>query len=788
MTAHTGRGLEARRVLLVGPGVSDGRRRTWAYLTRPLMNLGHRVYLSDTDAAKSPEILASTFEWNVRTNRPHLVVHVADGVDAHDAGISRLTASGEATTVLVNHPFALDPIGVGGTPRSTAAAHHLELAIGDDRPLMTDPTCFLAPDRAPSVDVIAFGPRSRAGEEVAAELAGRGVSFRLLDPSWDGHPLLRGLAYGRPPVRFLTRRLGRGRVVLVLPSAHRAETELRLLEASCAGRPVVDLEAPGVARDVPGALAAALGAAPTPAPTTGWSDAWPGLVDEAMAVHDPEPPARSFWSFNTVPPSRPKVAVLTSVYRGADYLIDAVDSLLDQTMSDIEVMLLDDGSDDETTEMIEMLSKEDRRVRGFRQENIGQAGRFDLLAHQIAVESNATAFAHLGADDVAHPERFARQLEVLAERPEIHVVSSIGVKIDGGGRSHGLMFNQPEMINSWSMQRFQLVMNTVAHPTVMMRAEVFDLVGPYSRGFAADYDFWTKAAAWLGFHRIDEPLVAYRVHERGSSSVGRAAKRAAHEFEWIRDTTRRELTLLDLYPELERLGLTPEHIARAAAHFATLLLTAPYEGSALHALRESEMAQRYVEDPLIDFNALLAAIVSRREPKDMDQQLRRMARDGLLEAQIVLDRMAGKLQSKVQPIKGPRVFPELDRLVPGPEDDVWFMHTRGRSTKVAWVELDWRDDATLRTLLHRWCEWFPAPTPARLVLDQRGIDVNDAVLALQKAIADRGLAVEQAADIEVSVDTELRKRADVHIDLTTAAGRDRLDRGLLRLQRRLLFV
>jgi uncharacterized LabA/DUF88 family protein len=62
------------------------------------------------------------------------------------------------------------------------------------------------------------------------------------------------------------------------------------------------------------------------------------------------------------------------------------------------------------------------------------------------------------------------------------------------------------------------------------------------------------------------------------------------------------------------------------------------------------------------------------------------------------------------------------------------------------------------------------------------------VLALQKAIADRGLEVEQAADIELSVDTELRKRADVTIDLTTAAGRDRLDRGLLRLQRRLLFV
>jgi hypothetical protein len=153
-----------------------------------------------------------------------------------------------------------------------------------------------------------------------------------------------------------------------------------------------------------------------------------------------------------------------------------------------------------------------------------------------------------------------------------------------------------------------------------------------------------------------------------------------------------------------------------------------------------------------------------------------------------LVRMAGNRQGSVRPIEAGRVFPALEALVPGPEDEVWYMNGHGRGTKVAWVEVDWRDDVALRALLGQWCLRFPAGTAARLVLDHHGIEAEDAVVALQKATADGGHQIDDAADIELSLDPQLKRRADVHLDLTTTTGLTGLERALLRLQRRLLFV
>lgn len=773
------------RVLVVGPGVGDGRRRSWAYVTRPLTRLGHQVYVADSAGAESADVVAASFDWNVHTNRPDVVVQLADGVAAHHDGVAALSASGAATTIGVRFPFALDPMNVGAPARPLDGPHHVLVDVGCTDPLLTDPGTFLAPDRPPLADVACLGARSPGAEEVALGLADAGLSFRLLDASWDTHPLLRGLAYGRPPFRFLGRRLATGRVVLVLPSASPEETELRRLEATCSGRRVVVL-----ADGTDGATAAALAGAalddePDTPPATGWSDAWPTILERALATHRPDQPERRFWSFNVAPAPRPKVAVITSVYRGADYLHDAVDSLLEQTMPDVEVMLLDDGSDDETTGMIEALSHEDRRVRGFRQDNIGQRGRFDLLAHQLLAESRAPFLAHLGADDLAHPERFARQLAVLDDRPDVHVVCSNVVQIDGEGRVTGEIV-QIDDIDKWSMARWQMLANHVSHPTVMMRREVFDLAGPYSRAFAADYDFWTKSAGWLGYHRITDRLVAYRVHERGSSTVGEAAQRATREFEWIRGVARRELTLLDLYPELDHLDATPATIARTAAHFAAFLLAMPLRSTGVLAAEEIDLARHVLTDPAIDFNALYASLAVGNPPVDIVDQLRRLAAQGIAEAQPVLERIDGHRDATIGPVPANVVFPAIAAVHPGPDDRMWYMAGRNR-VHTAWVAVDWHDPVTLTRLLDEWCRHFPVGSAVRLVLAQDGIDPLDAITALQKAAADASLDIAAAADIELSADQRVRASADVDLDLRTATGRERIARGLATLRRRVVF-
>lgn len=773
------------RVLVVGPGVGDGRRRSWAYVTRPLTRLGHQVYLADSAGAEAADVVAASFDWNLRTNRPDVVVHLADGVAAHHDGVAALSASGEATTIGLRFPFALDPMNVGAPGPALDDHHHLLVDVTRTDPLLTDPTAFLAPERPPLADVVCLGARSPAAEEIALGLVDAGLTFRLVDASWDSHPLLRGLAYGRPPFRFLARRLATGRAVLVLPSASAAETELRRLEATCTDRRVVVL-----AEGTDGATAAELAAtalteAADAPPATGWTDAWPAILERALAAHRPDRPERRFWSFNVAPAPHPKVAVITSVYRGADYLHDAVDSLLEQTMPDVEVLLLDDGSDDETTGMIEALSHEDRRVRGFRQDNIGQQGRFDLLAHQLIAESRAPFLAHLGADDLAHPERFARQLAVFDERPDVHVVCTNMVQIDGEGRVTGEVL-QIDDIDKWSMARWQMVANHVSHPTVMMRREAFDLAGPYSRAFAADYDFWTKSAGWLGYHRISDRLVAYRVHERGSSTMGEAAQRATREFEWIRGVARRELTLLDLYPELEHLDPTPTTFARTAAHFAAFLLAMPLRSTGVLAASELELARHVLTDAAIEFNALYASLAVGNPPVDIVEQLRRLAAEGIAQASPVLERIHGRPDAAIGPVPANVVFPAIAAVHPGPDDGMWYMSGRNR-VHTAWASADWHDVAALTRLLDEWCRHFPLGSPVRLVLAQDGIDPVDAITALQKAAADAALDIGAAADIELSADPRVRATADVDLDLRHAAGRERITRGLATLRRRVVF-
>jgi hypothetical protein len=473
--------------------------------------------------------------------------------------------------------------------------------------------------------------------------------------------------------------------------------------------------------------------------------------------------------------------VITSVYDCEDYLEDAVDSLLEQTMGDFELMLLDDGSSDRTTEIIERLSAQDDRVRGYRQTNVGQVGRFDLLAHQTMVETDAPFIAHLGADDIARPDRFERQLALFDEHPDLEICSSIAVAIDGSGKRGRIIFDTPTVATRWTMLRVQHVMNVVPHPTVMMRRRAFELAGPYSRGFACDYDFWTKAGGWMRSLRIDEPLIAYRVHERGSSTVGARAQRANAEGQWIRDNIRRECTLLDLYPELDKLGPTPERIARAGAHFAADLMMSAYQGSSRHALREMELAAKYLDDLALEFNVLGHPL------KDIEPRLHELLEAGVTEARQILERIKGGPRRTVAPAYGARLFPELHALVPGPEDEVWSYNAPRRETLIAWCELDWADDAALRAVLDRWCRAFTVTTPARLVLAQGDASAEQALLAVQKAVADLGVTPDDAADIELTSDRSLAGHAAVHLDLTGPDPASTVERELRRLDRQLLW-
>ena len=118
--------------------------------------------------------------------------------------------------------------------------------------------------------------------------------------------------------------------------------------------------------------------------------------------------------------SGPCVSVLLPVRDGAPFLREALDSVLAQTLSDFELVVVDDGSEDETPTILG--SVEDERLRVLRQERLGLV---TALSRAVA-EAHAPLLARMDADDVSLPERLERQVAYLDARPEVGTEIELG--------------------------------------------------------------------------------------------------------------------------------------------------------------------------------------------------------------------------------------------------------------------------------------------------------------------------------------------------------------------------
>jgi glycosyltransferase involved in cell wall biosynthesis len=126
--------------------------------------------------------------------------------------------------------------------------------------------------------------------------------------------------------------------------------------------------------------------------------------------------------------------VVMSVFNGEAYMAEAVESILAQTFGDFEFVIIDDGSTDATAAMLANYASRDERVRVFSQENIGRAESLNR-GMQLA---EAALIARMDADDVALPERFAKQIEFLRTRREIGLLGGTVEFITPEGRAIGV--------------------------------------------------------------------------------------------------------------------------------------------------------------------------------------------------------------------------------------------------------------------------------------------------------------------------------------------------------------
>ena len=222
-------------------------------------------------------------------------------------------------------------------------------------------------------------------------------------------------------------------------------------------------------------------------------------------------------------PRGPLVTVLMSTHNDLSFLPEAVDSILAQTLTDFEFLIVDDGSTDGSGAYLAGLR--DPRVRVLR--NAANEGLTRSLNRGLN-EAAGRYVARMDADDVALPGRLARQVEFLEANPELGLLGTARVLIDEAG---GEVAGGPAVCGSLRVRWKMLLGNAFAHPTVMLRRSALERHGlRYDESFrtAQDYELWTRLLCHTGGDNLDEPLLRYRLRA-GISRTHRDDQLANHD-------------------------------------------------------------------------------------------------------------------------------------------------------------------------------------------------------------------------------------------------------------------
>jgi glycosyltransferase involved in cell wall biosynthesis len=206
------------------------------------------------------------------------------------------------------------------------------------------------------------------------------------------------------------------------------------------------------------------------------------------------------------------VSIVIPAYNAAKYLRETLDSALNQTYRDAEVIVVDDGSTDETPRILEQYGD---RIQVLRQENHGRAAACNTGARAARGEW----IAFLDADDIWLPDKLQRQVSECSQYAISHTNSFFFGEYF---KDDVLKTSVTPQYGGWVLDRL-LVGNFVTCSSVMMRREVYHYYGGFDTTFryAEDWPLWLKVCAEHELGYVERPLVRYRVHEASKSRTVR---------------------------------------------------------------------------------------------------------------------------------------------------------------------------------------------------------------------------------------------------------------------------
>ena len=210
--------------------------------------------------------------------------------------------------------------------------------------------------------------------------------------------------------------------------------------------------------------------------------------------------------------SAPKVSVLMAVKDGGKYLREAVDSVLAQTFSNFEFIIMDDGSQDGTAQILAEYS-DPRVVLLKNKTSIGLTKSLNLGLGKAKGEY----IARMDADDISLSGRLAAQVSFLNDHPEVGVLGTAASLIDSQGMVGDIVqYPERHSILCWIMCFFE---NPIIHPSVMFRKKMIMEVGGYDEKYVTSQDFnlWSRAAEYANLANIQDVYLYLRKHEENIS-------------------------------------------------------------------------------------------------------------------------------------------------------------------------------------------------------------------------------------------------------------------------------
>ncbi|WP_071517279.1 glycosyltransferase [Geitlerinema sp. PCC 9228] len=261
------------------------------------------------------------------------------------------------------------------------------------------------------------------------------------------------------------------------------------------------------------------------------------------------------------------ISVVMATYNASRFVGEAIESIIAQTYPHWELIAIDDGSTDNTREILRTYAAQDSRIRIIQAEH-GGASRARNLGIQAA---QYPWIAVMDADDIALPQRFEKQIQAAQEKPHVVAWGSAFHHINAAGKILSLSHLGPETEKQfYEMRQAGHVVN-LNNPTVLLKREIALKVGGYDPHTLAghDLDLLDRMAAYGPILALPDPLLLYRIHMQSISMQRFFLQRQAMRYVRHRHLARLAGKDLTLEEYLQQRQQRPA-VERAAKYLETL--------------------------------------------------------------------------------------------------------------------------------------------------------------------------------------------------------------------------